>query len=63
MKDTFRLEISAVLIIKIALLTVLWFVVFRPEGKNPEPQAPVADHFLLPSLPNAQDTEEKTHDR
>ena len=63
MKDTFRLEISAVLMIKIALLTAVWFVVFRPEGKKPEPQAPVAEHFLLPSLPNVKDPEEKTHDR
>lgn len=63
MKDTFRLEISMVLIIKVALLMALWFVVFRPEGKKPEPQEPVAEHFLLPTLPNVQEPEEKTHDR
>lgn len=63
MKDSFRLEISAILIIKIVLLTGLWFVVFRPEGKKPEPQVPVAEHFHLPTVPKAQETQEKTHDR
>jgi hypothetical protein len=63
MKDYFRVEIALVLVLKIVLLTGLWFVVFRPEGKKPEPQAPVAEHFLLPSIPNVIDSEEKTHDR
>ncbi|MEY4685352.1 MAG: hypothetical protein RLZ25_1811 [Pseudomonadota bacterium] len=63
MKDYFRVEIALVLVLKIVLLTGLWFIVFRPEGKKPEPQAPVAEHFLLPSIPNVKDSEEKTHDR
>jgi hypothetical protein len=63
MKDYFRLEISAALILKILLLTGLWFIVFRPEGKKPEPQAPVAEHLFSPISPNVTVPEEKTHDR
>ncbi len=64
MKDRFRAEILSVLILKIALLTGLWFVVFRPEGKKPEPQAPIGEHLFVSSPSNTPDFEErKPHDR
>lgn len=63
MKDRFRVEIGLVLILKVALLTGLWFVVFRPEGKKPEPQLPIGDRFFLNSPSISQTPEEKTHDR
>jgi hypothetical protein len=63
MKDYFRVEIALALVLKIVLLTGLWFVVFRPEGRKPEPQESVAEHFLLPTIPNVKDPEEKPNDR
>jgi hypothetical protein len=47
----------------VALLTGLWFVVFRPEGKKPEPQLPIGERFFLKSPSTPQNSEEKTHDR
>jgi hypothetical protein len=63
MRDCFRIEIALALLLKIALLTGLWYVVFRPEGKRPVPQEPIAEHFQLPPIPNVQNPEEKLHDR
>lgn len=63
MNDRFRVEIGFVLILKVALLTGLWFVVFRPEGKKPEPQVPIADRFFLNNPSTSQNSEEKSHDR
>lgn len=63
MKDRFKFEIGLVLILKVALLTGLWFVVFRPEGKKPEPQLPIGERFFLKSPSTPQNSEEKTHDR
>lgn len=62
MKDRFRVEIGLVLILKVALLTGLWFVVFRPEGKKPEPQLPIGERFFLNTPSNPQNSEEKSHD-
>lgn len=53
MKDHFRLEILGVILIKVLLLVGLWFVVFRPEGRAPAPQASIEDHFQLPTGPKA----------
>ena len=63
MRDRFRVEIVFVLILKIVLLTVVWFIVFRPEGKKPDAQLPVGEHFFASSPSNNPAFEEKTHDR
>ncbi len=47
----FHLELTAALILKVALLVGLWFVIFRFEGKKPAPQPDIADHFQLTPLP------------
>lgn len=49
MKHSFRWEIMGVLAVKGLLLWALWWVVFRPEGHPLMPQAPIAEHFMLPS--------------
>lgn len=63
MKNRFRVEILLALVLKIALLTGLWFVIFRPDGKEPAPQTPIGEHFFVSSPSNHRDFEEKIHDR
>lgn len=47
----FRLELTAALILKVALLVGLWFVIFRFEGKKPAQQPDIAEHFQLNAAP------------
>jgi hypothetical protein len=63
MKDRFRFEISLALVLKLLLLTGLWFVVFRPEGRKPPPQEPVGVHLFSDIHSTVTAPEEKTHDR
>ena len=42
-----KLEITLAMLIKVLLLVGLWFVVFRFNGKRPDPQPDIADHFQL----------------
>ena len=47
----FRLELTAALILKVALLVGLWFVIFRFDGNKPAPQPEIAEHFQLSPQP------------
>lgn len=52
--DRLRWEIGMALLIKIVLLTGLWFLVFRWPDK-PADRPDIAERFALPSMPAGQD--------
>ena len=47
---TLRFEITLALLIKLLLLTGLWFLVFRWPGRPPAPRADIAERFQLPGV-------------
>lgn len=49
MKHKLRWELAAALMLKLVLLVGLWYIVFRPDGHVAPPQAPIAEHFMLPT--------------
>jgi hypothetical protein len=49
-KDHLRFEIAAALLVKVLLLTGLWFLIFRFDGHEPAPRADIAERFRLPPI-------------
>lgn len=47
-----RWEIGVALLIKILLLTGLWFLIFRWQDR-PVSKPDIADHFALPAVPTS----------
>lgn len=68
---TLRFEITLALLVKVLLLTGLWFLVFRWHGGSSAPRADIAERFQLPgslsrtgnAAPSSHHSQETTHVR
>ena len=48
--STYRREIAAALVLKICLLTALWFLIFRSDGNVRRSPPDIAERLSLPPL-------------